>query len=97
MDPKPRVLLTTITRVAEMEVQRGLRKLPVGTICIDEVQVLTRLNNQKKSIHSPYTIHTSPYPIPHTPYIHTYLLYFILRLLTVTSKLVGVKSFLTGK
>ena len=40
MDRKPRVILSTITRVSEEAVQRQLRKLPVKTIFIDEVQVI---------------------------------------------------------
>ena len=40
MDHKPRVILSTITKVSEEAVQRQLRKLPIKTICIDEVQVI---------------------------------------------------------
>ena len=39
MDPKPRVLLSTISRMGEESVQAAIRRLPVRHICIDEVQV----------------------------------------------------------
>ena len=39
MDPKPRVVLTTISRVSDVSVQKQLRRIPIKTICIDEVQV----------------------------------------------------------
>ena len=39
MDPKPQVILTTISRVSEEAVQKQLRRLPIRTICLDEVQV----------------------------------------------------------
>ena len=39
MDPKPRVLLSTISRVADKSVQTAIRRLPVVRICLDEAQV----------------------------------------------------------
>ena len=39
MDPKPRVILSTISRVANKDMQSAIRRLPVVRICIDEVQV----------------------------------------------------------
>ena len=39
MDPKPRVLLCTISTVSSEKVQEQIRRLPVKTICLDEVQV----------------------------------------------------------
>ena len=45
MNPKPRVILSTISRVSEEGVQRQLRRLPVKTICLDEVQVIQFLPN----------------------------------------------------
>ena len=39
MEPKPRVILSTISRVAEESVQKQLRRLPISRICLDEVQV----------------------------------------------------------
>ena len=39
MVPQPRVILSTITRVAEEAVQQQLRRLPIRKICLDEVQV----------------------------------------------------------
>ena len=39
MEPKPRVLLSTISRVADKAVQAAIRRLPVVRICLDEVQV----------------------------------------------------------
>ena len=40
MDPKPRVLLSTISRVADKAVQTAIRRLPVVRLCVDEVQVM---------------------------------------------------------
>ena len=40
MEPKPRVITATITKVSIVEVQRALRRLPIATICVDEAQVL---------------------------------------------------------
>ena len=45
MDPKPRVILSTISRISEEAVQRQLRRLPVSCICLDEVQVNLFLPN----------------------------------------------------
>ena len=39
MEPKPRVILSTISRISQEDVQKQLRRLPVRTICLDEVQV----------------------------------------------------------
>ena len=39
MNPPPRVILTSISRVASTEVQKSLRTLPVKVIAIDEAQV----------------------------------------------------------
>ena len=39
MEPKPRVITATITKVSIEEVQRALRRLPIVTICVDEAQV----------------------------------------------------------
>ena len=41
MDPKPRVILCTISTVSSVTVQAQIRRLPVKTICLDEVQVFT--------------------------------------------------------
>ena len=46
MDPKPRVILSTITRVSEEAVQKQLRRLPVKTICLDESQVPPRSSHR---------------------------------------------------
>ena len=35
----PRVLLTSISVVAEKEIQQQIRRLPIKVICIDECQV----------------------------------------------------------
>ena len=40
MDPKPRVILCTISTVSTVKVQEQIRRLPVKTICLDEVQVI---------------------------------------------------------
>ena len=40
MEPKPRVILCTISTVSTVPVQAQIRRLPVKTICLDEVQVL---------------------------------------------------------
>ena len=40
MDPKPRVILSTITRVSNENVQRQLRRFPIRTISLDEAQVV---------------------------------------------------------
>ena len=40
MEQKPRVILCTISTVADAGVQKHIRRLPVRTICLDEVQVL---------------------------------------------------------
>ena len=39
LDEPPRVILTSISRVASTEVQKSLRMLPVKVIAIDEAQV----------------------------------------------------------
>ena len=49
MDPKPRVILSTISRVADEAVQKQLRRLPIRTICLDEVQVNTLWQTVEKS------------------------------------------------
>ena len=49
MDPKPRVILSTISRVADEAVQKQLRRLPIRTICLDEVQVNTLWQTEEKS------------------------------------------------
>ena len=38
-DSKPRAVLATISTVADEAVQKQLRRLPIRTICLDEVQV----------------------------------------------------------
>ena len=62
MDPKPRVILSTISRVSEEAVQKHLRRLPIRTICLDEVQVhwwwsCIRLNSEH--LINPTKEHTS--------------------------------------
>ena len=39
MDPPPRVLLSSISRVADKEVQKAIRRLNIRVIAIDEAQV----------------------------------------------------------
>ena len=39
MEPRPKVLLATISVLASEAVQRAIRKLPIRRICIDEAQV----------------------------------------------------------
>ena len=39
MEPPPRVILSTVSRVSQEVVQKQLRRLPICTICLDEVQV----------------------------------------------------------
>ena len=39
MEPKPQVIMSTISRVSQEAVQKQLRRLPVRTVCLDEVQV----------------------------------------------------------
>ena len=51
MNPKPRVILSTISRVSEEAVQRQLRRLPVKTICLDEVQVIQFIPNDNFFLH----------------------------------------------
>ena len=38
---QPRVLLATISTIADESVQRQIRRLPIRTICLDEVQVVS--------------------------------------------------------
>ena len=40
MEIKPRVVLATISKINDEAVQRQIRRLPICTICLDEVQVL---------------------------------------------------------
>ena len=39
METPPRVILSTVSRVSQEVVQRQIRRLPIRTICLDEVQV----------------------------------------------------------
>ena len=41
MEPKPRVILCTISTIADEAVQRQIGRLPIKTVCLDEVQVCT--------------------------------------------------------
>ena len=71
MDPKPQVILTTISRVSEEAVQKQLRRLPIRTICLDEVQVhwqwsWIRLNFEPQFEHKliqPIDIHDLHYDV----------------------------------
>ena len=38
---QPRVLLATISTIADESVQRQIRRIPIRTICLDEVQVVS--------------------------------------------------------
>ena len=39
MEPKPRVILCTISTISDPAIQKHIRRLPIRTICLDEVQV----------------------------------------------------------
>ena len=39
METPPRVILATVSRVSQEAVQKQIRRLPIRTICLDEVQV----------------------------------------------------------
>ena len=39
METPPRVILSTVSRVSQEAVQKQIRRLPIRTICLDEVQV----------------------------------------------------------
>lgn len=39
MEPKPRVILCTISTISDPVIQKHIRRLPIRTICLDEVQV----------------------------------------------------------
>ena len=43
MEPKPRVILSTISKISEPTIQKQIRRMPIKTICLDEVQVLQEM------------------------------------------------------
>ena len=48
MEPKPRVILCTISTIADEAVQKQIGRLPIKTVCLDEVQVYTSKNKSNK-------------------------------------------------
>ena len=49
MEQKPRVILCTISTVADAAIQKQIRRLPIRTICLDEVQVMPATGPESKA------------------------------------------------
>ena len=44
MEPKPRVILCTISSISDPDIQKQIRRIPIRTICLDEAQVFCNEN-----------------------------------------------------